>query len=341
MKHHIDKLARHSWLQNQRISTLFIGGGTPTIYNGKSISGLVKHCLASFPTQDSIEISIEMNPNTVSFDDLHRLKEAGVNRLSIGVQSFSDPILRNIGRTHTVAAAAAAISLARKAGFSNINLDFMYGLPGQTLADWQQTLKMAVDYEPEHLALYELTIEQGTLFGRMVESGEMPLPDHDQLADMEEAALLKLSKHGYQHYEISNFAKAGKECRHNINYWQNGSYLGVGAGAVSSFEGLRFTNVDDSRQYEAVVRQNKHPFAEGEALSVEASFRESVVMGLRMRDGISLDGLQGRYGIDLQKYYGQVIAGFIEQNMLMIEGDMLHLTEKAYPLANQVLAELV
>jgi oxygen-independent coproporphyrinogen-3 oxidase len=320
-----------------------LGGGTPTIYEGQEIIKLVGECLTSFEFIENPEISIETNPNTVSAEKLALILEAGVNRLSIGVQSFSDQILTAIGRSHSAASASYAIKLAREVGFENINLDFIYGLPSQLLSDWQQTLDTALEFGPEHLALYEMTIEPGTPFASKAEKGELPLPDQDELADMEEAALTTLVGEGFNRYEISNFAKPGRECSHNINYWQNGSYLGLGAGAVSCFDGLRIKNVENYENYIGLVNENRHPFLEAEGLSLEASFRESVVMGLRMPCGISIKSLIDRYDIDPREYYGDLLNELIDQDMLSIrdEQSMICLTEKAFPVANQVLSELV
>ena len=334
-------MADHPWVSQQKFATIFVGGGTPTIYDGQRLARLIRQCLSRFQFAAAPEISIETNPNTVSFPDLAAIREAGVNRLSIGVQSFADHLLATIGRSHSRATAVAAITAARRAGFANINLDFMYGLPGQTVADWRQTLEMALNFAPEHLALYELTIEPGTPFAAMEAKGELLLPDHDQLADMEELAVSQLAAAGYRRYEISNFSRPGRECRHNSNYWRNGSYLGLGAGGVSCFDGLRLRNVDDFCQYEKLVAGDIMPVADGEALSLAAGFRESVVMGLRMRDGVSIRDLQARYGIEAKGYYGEILVGFVATDMLSVEGDRLRLTDKAFPLANQVLAELV
>lgn len=338
---HMTRLSEHSWCQEKTFSTLFVGGGTPSIYSGEQLAGLVEQCLALFPFVSGPEISVEANPNTISVEKLSRLREAGVNRLSIGIQSFSDHLLALAGRTHTSEDACSAITCARQAGFENINLDFIYGLPGQRAEDLRQTLDTAIEKGPEHIALYEMTIEPDTPFAQLAEKGRLDLADHDEVAEMEVAAQEQLKRAGYGRYEISNYARPGKECRHNINYWQNGSYLGLGAGAVSCFDGFRVRNVADYHQFVDCIQQGIEPFQEGEGLSVEAGFRESVITGLRMLAGVSVAKLRQKYGLEPQKYYGKIIARFVEQDMLRFEDDMMRLTEKSLPVANQVLAELV
>jgi oxygen-independent coproporphyrinogen-3 oxidase len=217
----------------------------------------------------------------------------------------------------------------------------MYGLPGQRLKDWQETIQTAAMLAPEHLALYELSVEDGTPFAEMSRRGQLDLPNDDKIIEMEDFAYPFLAKQGYIRYEISNFGKDGFFCRHNINYWQNGSYLGLGAGAVSCFAGLRFTNTSDPDQYVDLAMAGRDAFADGEALSNEASFRESVIMGLRMLAGVSLAQLRGRYGIDPMDYYGARLKRFLKQDMIYMDDEYMKLTTKALPLANQILSELV
>ena len=236
--------ADQQWCRERAFSTLFIGGGTPTIYGGK-LAGLVGQCLTSFNFREDPEITVEANPNTVTVPLLTELRRAGVNRLSLGVQAFSDRLLAGLGRSHTKAEACSAIEAARRAGFTSINLDLMYGLPGQSTADWRESLAQALDHGPEHLACYELTIEDGTPFARLVEKGELILPEEEESLAMADLTHDLLARAGLARYEISNYAAAGRECRHNLNYWRNGSYLGLGAGAVSCLSGFRFSTVPE------------------------------------------------------------------------------------------------
>ena len=329
------------WCRERTFATLFIGGGTPTIYGGNELAGLVDQCLASFNFTEDAEITVEANPNTVTMEVLTGLRRAGVNRLSLGVQAFSDRLLGALGRSHTTAEACAAIKAARKGGFANINLDLMYGLPGQSATDWRESLDQALAHAPEHLACYELTIEEDTPFGRLVEKGELTLPGEEEVMAMAALTHDLLARAGLDRYEISNYAVPGKECRHNLNYWRNGSYLGLGAGAVSCLSGFRFSTVQEPGPFTGLVKKGELPLSEGECLPLTARFRESVVMGLRMLDGVSFAQLQRRFGLTPPGYYGKMLDELQEQGLVAVTQDSLRLTEAGLPVANQVLARLV
>lgn len=329
------------WGQGRLFTSIFIGGGTPTIYPGAALARFLDRCRGLLHVAEEVEITVETNPNTVTAETLAALAARGVNRLSIGVQSFADPLLAAIGRTHSAAQAVAAVTLAREAGFTNINLDLIYGLPNQTLDDWRETLETALALAPEHLALYELSVEAGTPFAEREARGQLPLPDDDGMAEMELLAQELLAAPGYRRYEISNYARPGCECRHNLNYWHNGPYLGLGAGAVSSFDGLRLTNLHDPEAYMARINSGLPAFTEGEALGLAASFRESVIMGLRLLAGVRRADLVARYGLDPVSYYGETLARFLEQGLVAMDDERLWLTGKALPVAHQVLSALV
>jgi len=341
----LSKQIRHwadqQWCRERTFATLFIGGGTPTIYGGSELAGLVELCLTSFNFVENAEITVEANPNTVNEEALSELRRAGVNRLSLGMQAFSDRLLAGLGRSHTVAEACAAIGAARRAGFANINLDLMYGLPGQSRADWQDSLVQAFAHAPEHLACYELTIEEGTPFARLVDQGDLILPDEEEALAMAADTHAFLAQAGLQRYEISNYAASGWECRHNLNYWRNGSYLGLGAGAVSCLSGFRFSTVQKPEVFVGLVAAEKLPLAEGECLPLEARFRESVVMGLRMIQGVSFARLQRQFGLTPPGYYGKMLEDLQQQELVVVGKDSLRLTKVGLPVANQVLARLV
>ena len=333
--------AGQQWCRERTFATLFIGGGTPTIYGGGELASLVELCLTSFNFTEDAEITVEANPNTVSEQAFSALRRAGVNRLSLGVQAFSDRLLAGLGRSHTVAEACAAIAAARRAGFTNINLDLMYGLPGQSVADWQDSLAQALVHAPEHLACYELTIEEGTPFARLVDKGELTLPDEEEALAMADLTHALLAQAGLPRYEISNYAAPGRECRHNLNYWRNGSYLGLGAGAVSCLSGFRFSTVQEPEVFAGLVATGKLPLAEGECLPLTARFRESVVMGLRMIQGVSFARLHRQFGLTPPGYYGKILEDLQQQGLVAMSKDSLRLTKAGLPVANQVLARLV
>ena len=333
--------AAQQWCRERSFATLFIGGGTPTIYGGDELATLVGQCLKSFNFREDAEITVEANPNTVTAQALTALRRAGVNRLSLGVQAFSDRLLAGLGRSHTTVEANAAIKAGRQAGFSNINLDLMYGLPGQSVADWQDSLAQAIAHGPEHLACYELTIEEGTPFGRLVERGELLLPAEEEALAMAELTHDFLAQGGLARYEISNYAAPGRQCRHNLNYWQNGDYLGLGAGAVSCLSGFRFSTVQEPEPFAGLVQKGELPLVEGECLPLAARFRESVVMGLRMIQGVSFAPLQRRFGLTPPSYYGKILDDLQQQGLVAVSQDSLRLTKAGLPVANQVLARLV
>jgi oxygen-independent coproporphyrinogen-3 oxidase len=337
----IERMAEDEWVRPRTFETLFIGGGTPTIYRAEQLDRLIGTTLAAYRFVPSPEITVESNPNTVNLSILQTLRAAGVNRLSIGVQSFSDDLLRAIGRTHSAGQAREAFRTARRAGFDNINLDLMFGLPGQTVRDFEASLQQALALGPEHLALYELMLEEGSLLTQKVQQGQVTLPSEDESADMSSLAEGLLPAAGYERYEVSNFAGPGRECRHNINYWENGDYLGLGAGAVSCLSGLRIRNLEEVEGFVRRMNQGEWPYLEGECLSLESRFRETVILGLRMTRGVSLSGLEERFALTPEGYYGKTIQNLQAAGLLEITDQVMRLTSRGFPLANQVLAQLV
>jgi oxygen-independent coproporphyrinogen-3 oxidase len=323
------------------LTSIFFGGGTPTMLPSEALSKLLGECLNCLSIADRAEISIEVNPATVDGKSLQVLRQAGFNRLSIGVQSLQDAELRQLGRPHTVADAVETVRLVRRAGFENINLDLMYGLPGQGLQTWKDTLTHALDLHPTHLSIYELTIEAGTPFATLEEQGDLIVPAEDTVLLMLEETQQLLIQAGLQRYEISNYAQPGYQCRHNINYWQNGEYLGFGAGAVAFLNKTRLTAIPHAEQFCKRLERGEEIWQEKEKLDQEASFRETVIMGLRMTAGVSLAGLTERFGVTIENYYGETLQRLIQQGMLDIVQERLQLTSQGFLLANTVMAELV
>lgn len=338
----IDVLAAANWSGGQPFSTIFFGGGTPSILPAADLAAFLHACRAKFPlATNEIETSIEVNPATVGETELQQLRQAGFNRLSVGVQSLDDAGLQVLGRPHNAAEARAVVVAARQAGFANLNLDLMFGLPGQTTAGWQRTLQAAIGLGPEHLAIYELTIEEDTPFAALREQGRLALPSEDEVLAMMVITAEETARAGFARYEISNYARPGRECRHNLNYWHNGSYLGLGAGAVSCLDGRRLAAVQDIEQYCRSIESGQEPWSEVEELNPEARFRETVIMGLRLTAGISLADLERRFGVNALNYYGPTLRRLAEQDLVAIDGDNLRLTARGLPLANQVMALLV
>ncbi len=323
------------------LDTMFIGGGTPTCLPAGLLRGLIRYCLDLFGAAPTVEISVEANPGTVDENYLKMLLDAGVNRLSLGVQSFDDEELGHIGRIHNEREACTAIEAARDAGFANINLDLMYGLAGQTPLSWRNSLEKGLSFQPEHLSLYQLTIEENTPFNTLLENKQLQLPDEDAVLEMDEITSQLCGSAGQTRYEISNYAIDAKQCRHNINYWLNNDYLAAGASAVSYLYGGRERRIADPAEYIRRINQNKSVIIEKESLSRQESFRETVIMGLRMVEGVSRSRLRRRYSLDPEDYYGPTLQKLIAAGLLELTATHLRLTERGWPLSNQVMAELV
>jgi len=338
-------MARHPWSRARKFHSLYIGGGTPPTVDIATMADFIAECLDVFDfsagSSKVPEVTMEVNPNTVNKAVLKRFRQAGVNRLSIGTQSFSDAMLKAIGRKHSAEDCLLAVKHARDAGFTNISLDLMYGLPGQDRANWQNSLKAAVELAPEHFSVYELTIEQGTPFADQACQGRLDLPDEDVTLLMFEHALETLSARGYEQYEISNYARKGFQSIHNINYWENGSYIGLGSGAVSCFSGVRIHNEENPEQFIKMITVQQKPFKEAEFLPLYARFRESVIMGLRMTAGVSVSRLEKQFGMTPGKHYGETLESLLLQELLEEKDNRLRLTKRGVLLANSVMAQLV
>ncbi len=333
----IRRMAAHPWCRQRRFSTLYVGGGTPTVLGRERLCRVLEAALHCFAFAKPVEVSVEANPNTVAADLLAHLRQAGVNRLSIGVQSLDDRLLVRLGRRHTAAQGVAAVEAARRAGFANVSVDLIYGLPGQTARDWRQTLAAVLALDVEHLSLYELSVDPGSRFHQRPPA----LPPEDEVVAMNEITAELTAAAGMERYEISNYCRPGFACRHNLNYWQNGDYLGLGAGAVSCFGGLRLRAVGDPALFVRRLRAGEPVWSEGEALSLAARFRETVVMGLRCTAGLDLRWLRQRFGIDIHAFYGGALARLIEAGYLVADRERLCLAGHVVPVANRVLAELV
>lgn len=323
-------------------TTLFIGGGTPSMLPPEVLADVLALCRQSFSwkTGDP-EISIEVNPGTVDAKGLVQLRRAGFNRLSIGIQSLDDQELQGLGRIHSREQALATVQAARHAGFDNLSCDLMYGLPGQSPDSWRQTLEEILTHAPQHLSLYELTVEEGTPLWGQVESNQCILPLEEDVLAMMTTTQVLTEQAGLARYEISNYACPGFQCRHNLNYWHNGFYLGLGPGAVSMLGCERRGALADLHQYCRLIKQGRSVWEDVEQLEREAAFRETVVIGLRLLVGVSAVDLSQRFGLELASYYGLTLDRLVSQGLLSLQDGRLRLTARGLPLANQVMAELV
>jgi len=333
-----------------RVDTLYFGGGTPSLLPAEAAERLVAGLRRRFVIADDAEISFEANPESASPDRLRALRRTGVNRLSLGVQSFDDEELRLLGRIHDVAMAEEAFRAARTAGFDAVNLDLIFGLPGQTLEAWQRSLEKAVELAPEHLSLYALTLEEGTPLARRIAKGDCAEPDADAQAEMYEWSCERLAGAGYEQYEISNWAKSGHQCQHNLTYWRCETYLGLGAGAHSYLGDWRFANARSPRRYVSAVERlstargldwmagpAKLPqVASEERLDAATALADALILGLRLNDGVSPTSLGRRFGVDVGERYRDEIAYLTDVGLLQSVDGRMRLTARGRLLGNEV-----
>lgn len=320
----------------QEAQTIFIGGGTPTVLSAEALAHLLAVLGRLVDLSQVQEFTVEANPGTVDAEKLAVLREGGVNRLSFGVQSFDDTLLRVLGRVHTAEEAEEAVALARAAGFENVNLDLMYGLPGQTESQWRATLAQAIALAPQHLSLYQLIPEAGTAIVRQMDAGALPPVDEDGAAEWFDAQRGWLAEAGYQQYEISNYAQPGYASQHNQLYWRLDDYLGLGLGATSWERPLRSTNTGDLSQYLYALASGELPPRQEEKLTLAEQMSESVFMALRMNEGLSLARFQALYGVPLEDVFSEALEEGISRGWLALSERQLRLTDNGRRLGNWV-----
>lgn len=327
------------------VDSIFLGGGTPSLPEESLISELIAAVYDSFSISDAAEVTIESNPGTLTKRKLNAYLASGINRLSMGVQSFDDRLLTYIGRIHTAGDALNNYELARSCGFWNINLDLMFAIPGQTMDIWRHTLDQTFRLEPEHISFYGLQLEEGTPFFKMLKEGDLKAADDDTDRDMYHYAVKVLAQNGYNHYEISNAAKIGFESRHNLKYWSMNDYLGIGLGAHSFMEGTRFSNLSNLKSYlEAAAADGScdNPFIEWtHENSKEDNISEYLFTGMRKCSGIGLADFREQFGIELFELYGEALKKHGEQGLVEIRKGFLRFTAKGMDISNMVLAEFV
>jgi oxygen-independent coproporphyrinogen III oxidase len=325
----------------RRSRTIFFGGGTPSLLTVKQITRLLAACRKAFAIDEDAEITLEANPGTLSFEQLKGLSAAGINRLSLGSQSFDAELLQTLGRIHTPDEIVQALSNARAAGFTSINLDLMFGLPGQTMQQWKTTLDRALDLHPEHFSLYSLIIEEGTLFYTWTNEGRIIPGDEDLCADMYEYADERLQTEGYENYEISNWALPGHQSRHNLTYWQNLPYLGMGAGAHSFYGGRRFSNILDPQEYITLLKKQQRPEAESELIDRVQEMSETAFLGLRTAQGLNLPTFEERFAEPFTQFVGKRLRTVEEAGLLEQEHDWIRLSKRGRLLGNEVFLRLL
>ena len=328
------------------VTTIFFGGGTPSILKAGWIADILDVIHRNFKVRKDAEITIECNPGTLTFEKLSIYKSAGINRISVGLQSASDAELRELGRIHTYEDFLRSYDLIRKKGFSNVNIDLMAALPGQTLKSYEQTLRRVLTLKPEHISAYSLIIEEGTPFYEKYEAdellrekGEKPqmLPSEETERLMYERTKELLLAHGYERYEISNYARRGYACRHNIGYWRRENYLGFGLGSASLLENERFHNTTDLTDYLG----GDYLAYEQEKLDKKSQMEEFMFLGLRMTEGISTECFRQTFGLTVELVYGPVLEQQIADQLLRKEDGRIFLTERGLDVSNYVMAQFL
>ena len=343
------------------VETVFFGGGTPSLLPARELGRLIAACRAAFGLAEGAEITAEANPTSFRQVDLDELRASGVNRISFGAQSFQPDLLAFLERLHGPDEIVSSVRLARRAGFENLSLDLIYGLPHQSLAQWTDDLDRALDLQTDHLSLYCLTIEKKTPLYHQVRRGLVPEPDPDLAADMFDLAVDRLATAGFRHYEISNWAQPGFEARHNLTYWRNLPYLGFGPGAHSCYGGWRFWNLDSPRAYirllkrgpaapgQAADRTDRPDFApaatrpllSGEAVSPDLAAAETMILGLRLAEGVSRTDFRDRFGDDPVARWADVVSELTDLDLLVVEADAIRLADRAKFLANEVVCRFL
>jgi len=319
------------------VPTVFFGGGTPTFLQGEHLAAILRTVQDNFAVAPNAEISSEANPGSSDATKFAAMRAAGFSRLSIGVQSFDDGLLIALDRFHTAGEAERALQAARDAGFTNLNLDLMFGLPKQNLPLWEATLERALALGTEHLSLYALTLEPGTRFERLEAGGKLDLPDEDVELSMYERSIALLTAAGLEHYEVSNFARPGHRSKHNQVYWRNEEYLGIGPGAVSYLDGRRWKRERLPARYNAKVEAGADLAVESECLNAEGALGETMMLGLRLRDGLPLQSVRERFAVEPLTHFAPQIARLQAEGLLTLAEDTLRLTHRGLLFANDAL----
>jgi len=320
--------------------SVYIGGGTPTVLSREQWVSVFKIIRENFRLSENVEFTVEANPNTIAVDGITFLRAHGVNRLSIGVQSFSDRVLETLGRAHTAAQAEDAFKTARHAGFQNIGIDLIYGVPGQSQDDWASSVDRVLALEPEHISTYCLSLDEGSQFIREAEAGRLALPDDDVAASMYEFALRALTGAGYRHYEISNFSLSGHECLHNMNYWERGEYLGLGPGAWSFIAGERYHAVADVHEYSRRLTAGLSIVEDVETEKNGRAAEETIMLGLRTDKGVDLKKYEQEFGPEASRHLEACIATLRDSGLVRVRDGRLMLTDRGVLLSNEAFTRL-
>ncbi|MFT5872118.1 MAG: oxygen-independent coproporphyrinogen-3 oxidase [Clostridium sp.] len=327
-------------ISGKKIKTIFIGGGTPTYL---SLAGweIIRESIDRLDTCDDLEFTVEGNPGTFTMEKLSFLKEMGVNRLSIGLQAWQDSLLLELGRIHTTYDFKESFEMARNLGFDNINVDLMFGLPSQTLKQWQETLENVIELNPEHLSCYSLIVEEGTAFYKRFEDGTLNLSDEELERSMYAKTLEYLKAKGYIQYEISNFARNNKLCRHNLVYWEMGEYIGCGSASHSYTDGFRYRNEENIGKYIRKINTEDCAIVEKRKNLFKDDMEEFMFMGLRKNIGISKSEFIQRFNSDIHNIYGEIISKYVNTGFMMESDENIFLTYEGIEVSNVIMAEFL
>lgn len=319
----------------EQLRTLYIGGGTPTAITAQQLDYLLTHLTRRLDLSALEEFTIEANPGDLTEDKIAVLKKSAVNRVSLGVQTFNDKQLKRIGRSHNEAQIYSTIDHLKAAGFDNISIDLIYALPGQTMEDVKENVAKAIALDIPHLSLYSLILEHHTVFMNKMRRGKLHLPQEDLEAEMFEYIIAELEANGFEHYEISNFTKPGFESRHNLMYWDNAEYYGVGAGASGYLNGVRYRNRGPIQHYLKAVSEGNARLSE-EVLTKDEMMEEELFLGLRKKSGVSIAKFEEKFGLSFEKRYGQIVTDLCQRGLLVADDKVVRMTKKGLFLGDTV-----
>ncbi|EGT3600172.1 radical SAM family heme chaperone HemW [Clostridium perfringens] len=325
---------------NLEINTIFIGGGTPSVLESNELECLLKE-IAKLNMAKDIEYSMECNPGNLTEEKLEVMKKYGVNRISMGLQAKQDNLLKGLGRIHNYKTFKENFLLAKKVGFNNINVDLMFGLPNQRLNEWEETLREIISLEPAHISAYSLIIEEGTAFYNLYENDKLKLPTEEEERKMYHLAKEILEENGFNQYEISNYAKEGKECRHNLAYWNMDNWIGVGSAAASYINGKRIKNISSVEEYINSINEKGEAVEEIINNSKNDNMEEFMFMGLRKINGIDENEFKKRFGMNINDVYGEILNKYIDEGLLIRESGRIFLSEKGIEISNVIMADFL
>ncbi|WP_150542654.1 radical SAM family heme chaperone HemW [Clostridium perfringens] len=325
---------------NLEINTIFIGGGTPSVLEADELECLLKE-VAKLNMAKDIEYSMECNPGNLTEEKLEVMKKYGVNRISMGLQAKQDNLLKGLGRIHNYKTFKENFLLAKKVGFNNINVDLMFGLPNQRLNEWEETLREIISLEPAHISAYSLIIEEGTAFYNLYENDKLKLPTEEEERKMYHLAKKILEENGFNQYEISNYAKEGKECRHNLAYWNMDNWIGVGSAAASYINGKRIKNISSVEKYINSINEKVEAVEEIINNSKNDNMEEFMFMGLRKINGIDENEFKKRFSMNINDVYGEILNKYIGEGLLIRESGRIFLSEKGIEISNIIMADFL